>query len=277
MTVRVRGRRSAARGRDAPPHRHPPAPRGAARDAGHARQAGGQPGGAGPPALRLQPLRRAWARASCAHIREPRQRARSCATRRVHDAGDGPRGGARRRARSPSSATSTASACAWSRSRASPRSSAAARTCARPARSGSSWSPHEQGISAGHAPRRGPHRRGGASTRAQEDQGILEELEQAAKIDRREPGRRVREDARAAQGAASARSRRCKMKLATGGRSGRGRRPRRGRRTSRSGRPGFEGLDRKAHAAVVDDFRNQQQGPAVRPGVGVGRRRRACT
>ena len=58
------GRPEPARGRDAQPYRHPPAPRGAARDPGHPRQAGGQPGGAGPPAVRLQPLRRPRARGS---------------------------------------------------------------------------------------------------------------------------------------------------------------------------------------------------------------------
>ena len=69
MTVRAQVDAAPPRGRHAQPHRHPPAARGAARDPGHARQAGGQPGGAGPPALRLQPLRRASARASCATSR----------------------------------------------------------------------------------------------------------------------------------------------------------------------------------------------------------------
>ena len=69
MKVRVQVDQNLPRGRHAQPHRHPPAPRGAARDARHPREAGGQPGGAGPAALRLQPLRGPAARASSATSR----------------------------------------------------------------------------------------------------------------------------------------------------------------------------------------------------------------
>ena len=115
----------------------------------------------------------------------------------------------------------------------------------------------EQGISAGT-------RRVEALTaeaavqRAQQDQGILEELEQAAKVDRRalvDEYARLREQLRAREREIQA----LKLKLATGASAA----------TSADTAeiagvlvwtPRFEGLDRKAHAAVVDDFRNRNQG-----------------
>ena len=139
MVVRAEVDARASRRRDAPPHGHAPAPRGPARDPRPARQAGGEPRGARPPPLRLQPLR-AGRPARAAPRREPGERGdpagrprssrRSWVGRRPWPTG-----------RSRSSATSTASASAWSRSPASRRSSAAARTSARPGRSASSWSP----------------------------------------------------------------------------------------------------------------------------------------
>ncbi len=51
-----RGGPKPPRGRHAPPQRHPPPARSAARDPRHPREAGGQPRDAGAPALRLQPL-----------------------------------------------------------------------------------------------------------------------------------------------------------------------------------------------------------------------------
>ena len=41
--------------------------------------------------------------------------------------------------------------------------------------------------------------------------------------------------------------------------------------------PRFEGLDRKAHAAVVDEFRNRNRDRPFVLRLGVGRRRAACT
>ena len=222
---------------------------------GPARQAGGQPRGSRPPPLRLQPLRAGRARASCATSRTGSTR-RSCAA----PASSRRSWAARRRsptARSPSSATSTASASAWSRSPASRRSSAAAPTSARPARSASSCVTAEQGISAGT--RRVEALAGEAAIeRAQGDQGILEELEQAARVDRRElvdEYARLREQLKAREREIQA----LKMKLATA-RPG----PRRPRTSSEVAgtlvwTPRFEGLDRKAHAAVVDEFRNRNK------------------
>ena len=130
------GRPEPARGRDAQPHRHPPAPRRAARDARHPRQAGGQPGGAGPPALRLQPLRGPRAARPHPHP-EPRERADPPQRGRA-DEGHGPRGGAGlRRARLFRRQVRRAGAGGRG-ARGSPGSSAAAPTSGRPGTSGCS-------------------------------------------------------------------------------------------------------------------------------------------
>jgi alanyl-tRNA synthetase len=114
---------------------------------------------------------------------------------------------------------------------------------------------HEQGISAGT--RRVEALAGEAAlARAQADDGILDELEQAAKTDRRslvEEYGRLREQLKARERELQA----LKLKLAT---------------TSQAASadllevasvklwtPRFEGLDRKAHAAVVDEFRNRHR------------------
>ena len=111
----------------------------------------------------------------------------------------------------------------------------------------------EQGISAGT--RRVEAVTGEAAVeRAQEDQGILEELEQAAKVDRRElvdEYARLREQLKAREREIQA----LRMKLATaGGPTGRQDLEEVG--DALVWTPRFDGLDRKAHAAVVDDFRN---------------------
>jgi len=114
----------------------------------------------------------------------------------------------------------------------------------------------EQGISAGT--RRVEALTGEASVaRAQQDQGILEELEEAAKVDRRElvdEYARLREQLKARDREVQ----QLRMKLATA--SG----PAGGEDLVDVGgtqvwTPRFEGLDRKAHAAVVDDFRNRNR------------------
>jgi alanyl-tRNA synthetase len=114
----------------------------------------------------------------------------------------------------------------------------------------------EQGISAGT--RRMDAIAGEAAIeRAQGDQGILEELEQTARVDRRElvdEYARLREQLKAREREVQG----LRMKLATA--------------TGPSGSedltevagalvwtPRFEGLDRKAHAAVVDEFRNRNK------------------
>jgi alanyl-tRNA synthetase len=116
----------------------------------------------------------------------------------------------------------------------------------------------EQGISAGT--RRVEALTGEAAVaRAQADQGILEELEQAARVDRRElvdEYARLREQLKAREREILA----LRMKLATAGGAAGG---------SQSDEvevagtivwtPRFEGLDRKAHAAVVDEFRNRNK------------------
>jgi hypothetical protein len=115
----------------------------------------------------------------------------------------------------------------------------------------------EQGISAGT--RRVEALAGEAAIeRAQADQGILEELEQSARVDRREL---VDEYARLRE-LLKARDREIqglRMKLATAGAGGGAE----GDQVEVAGTlvwtPRFEGLDRKAHAAVVDDFRNRNK------------------
>jgi alanyl-tRNA synthetase len=115
----------------------------------------------------------------------------------------------------------------------------------------------EEGVSAGT--RRLEALTGEAALeRARRDQGILEELEESAKVDRRllvDEYAKLREQLKAKDRELQA----LKMKLATGG------------STASSGRdlvevkgaqvwtPRFEGLDKKAHAAVVDEFRNRNR------------------
>jgi alanyl-tRNA synthetase len=114
----------------------------------------------------------------------------------------------------------------------------------------------EQGISAGT--RRVEAVTGeAAARRAREDQAILEELEDAAKVDRRtlvDEYAKLREQLKAHQREIE----RLKMKLATGGA-----RPESEETSEIAGvlvwTPKFEGLDRKAHASVVDEFRNKNR------------------
>jgi alanyl-tRNA synthetase len=97
-----------------------------------------------------------------------------------------------------------------------------------------------------------------AVARAQADQGILEELESAAKVDRRslvDEYAKLREQLKAREREIQ----QLRMKLATGGPS-----PASGGDLvevagAQLWTPRFEGLDRKAHAAVVDDFRNRNR------------------
>jgi alanyl-tRNA synthetase len=114
----------------------------------------------------------------------------------------------------------------------------------------------EQGISAGT--RRVEAVTGEAAVaRAQADDGILEELEKTARVDRRglvDEYARLREQLKARDRELAA----LKMKLAmaAGPTAGED-------LTEVDGvllwTPRFEGLDRKAHAAVVDDFRNRHR------------------
>jgi alanyl-tRNA synthetase len=116
----------------------------------------------------------------------------------------------------------------------------------------------EQGVSAGT--RRVFALTGEAALeRARADQGILEELEQAARVDRHElvdEYARLREQLKLREREIQA----LKMKLATAG-AGRGEAA--SDQTEVAGTivwtPRFEGLDRKAHAAVVDEFRNRNR------------------
>ncbi len=114
----------------------------------------------------------------------------------------------------------------------------------------------EQGVSAGT--RRVEALAGEAAVeRAQADQGILAELEEAAKVDRRglvDEYAKLREQLKAKDREVQA----LKMKLATGS----------GGDSSQDlvvvggvqvWTPRHEGLDKKTHAAVVDDFRNRNK------------------
>jgi alanyl-tRNA synthetase len=113
----------------------------------------------------------------------------------------------------------------------------------------------EQGISAGT--RRVEALAGDAAmARAQADQGILEELEETAKTDRRslvDEYARMREQLKAKEREIQA----LKMKLATGG----------GAAADDAAEhagvklltPRYDGLDKKSHAAVVDDLRNRHK------------------
>jgi alanyl-tRNA synthetase len=96
-----------------------------------------------------------------------------------------------------------------------------------------------------------------AIARAQEDQSILEELEDTAKVDRRtlvDEYAKLREQLKAREREIQA----LKLKLATGSAAPAG------EDLLEVGgvqvwTPRFEGLDRKSHAAVVDDFRNRNR------------------
>ena len=115
----------------------------------------------------------------------------------------------------------------------------------------------EQGVSAGT--RRVEALTGEAAvSRAQADQGILEELEQTARVDRRElvdEYTKLREQLKTREREIQA----LRMKLATGSGAATG------DDLSDVGgtlvwTPRHEGLDRKGHAEVVDDFRNRHKG-----------------
>ena len=115
----------------------------------------------------------------------------------------------------------------------------------------------EQGISAGT--RRVEALAGEAAIgRAQADQGILDELEQAAKVDRRElvdEYARLRDQLKARDREIQA----LRMKLATAGGEAAAEADQAEVAGALLWTPLFEGLDRKAHAAVVDDFRNRNK------------------
>jgi alanyl-tRNA synthetase len=115
---------------------------------------------------------------------------------------------------------------------------------------------NEEGIAAGQ--RRVEALTGEAALeRAQQDQGILEQLEQAAKADRRqlvEEYARLRDELKAKEREIQA----LKLKLATGsGQASQG--DLEEFAGVRLWTPRFEGLDKKAHAAVVDEFRNKNR------------------
>jgi alanyl-tRNA synthetase len=114
----------------------------------------------------------------------------------------------------------------------------------------------EQGISSGT--RRVEALAGDAAVqRAQDDQGILEELEQSAKVDRRElvdEYARLRDQLKASERELQG----LKVKLATAAA------PSSSEDQVEVGdtlvwTPRFDGLDRKAHAEVVDEFRNRHR------------------
>jgi alanyl-tRNA synthetase len=114
----------------------------------------------------------------------------------------------------------------------------------------------EQGVSAGT--RRLEALTGEAALRrAREDQGILEELEQNAKTDRKtlvDEYARMKEEIKALQ----RENERLKLKVATAGGGGA-----RGDILDvgdvRVWTPRFDGLDKKAHAGLVDNFRNENR------------------
>jgi alanyl-tRNA synthetase len=117
----------------------------------------------------------------------------------------------------------------------------------------------EQGVSAGT--RRVEALAGEAAVaRAQADQGILEELEQAAKVDRRglvDEYAKLRDELKAKEREIQA----LRLKLATAGAGG----PASAHELAEVGgtlvwTPRHEGLDRKVHAELVDDFRNRHKG-----------------
>jgi alanyl-tRNA synthetase len=116
----------------------------------------------------------------------------------------------------------------------------------------------EQGISAGT--RRveavtGPE----AVRRAQDDQSILDELEQAARVERRslvDEYARLKEQLKARERELQA----LKMKLATGGAGSTAETDRAHVGEVEVWTPRFEGLDRRQHATVVDEYRNRNRG-----------------
>ncbi|MGE0454136.1 MAG: alanine--tRNA ligase [Vicinamibacteria bacterium] len=118
----------------------------------------------------------------------------------------------------------------------------------------------EQGVAAGT--RRVEAVTGEAALeRAQRDQGILEELEEAAKTDRRslvDEWARLREQLKAREREIQA----LKLKLATGGPAAGGGEDLRELGGAKLWTPRFDGLDKKQHASVVDDFRNRHKGEA---------------
>jgi alanyl-tRNA synthetase len=115
----------------------------------------------------------------------------------------------------------------------------------------------EQGISAGT--RRVLALTGEAAIgRAQVDQGILEQLEQAARVDRRElvdEYARLREQLKDRERELQA----LRMKVATAGAGGAAETDQEEVAGTLLWTPRFEGLDRRAHATVVDDFRNRNK------------------
>jgi alanyl-tRNA synthetase len=115
----------------------------------------------------------------------------------------------------------------------------------------------EQGISAGT--RRVEAKAGEAAMeRARADQGILEELEETAKVDRRvlvDEYAKLREQLRAKDRELQA----LKMKVATAGGISASPQDIVEVAGAQVWTPRFEGLDKKAHAAVVDDFRNRNR------------------
>jgi alanyl-tRNA synthetase len=115
----------------------------------------------------------------------------------------------------------------------------------------------EQGISAGT--RRVEALAGEAAMqRAQADQSILEELEESAKVDRRalvDEYAKLREQLKAKDRELQA----LRMKVATAGGASASPRDIVEVAGAQVWTPRFEGLDKKAHAAVVDDFRNRNR------------------
>jgi alanyl-tRNA synthetase len=115
----------------------------------------------------------------------------------------------------------------------------------------------EQGISAGT--RRVEAVTGEAAVRrAQEDQSILEELEETAKADRRalvDEYAKLREQVRGLQ----RENERLRMQAATGGSGSASASDILRVGEAQVWTPRFEGLDRKAHAAVVDEWRNRNR------------------
>jgi alanyl-tRNA synthetase len=115
----------------------------------------------------------------------------------------------------------------------------------------------EQGISAGT--RRVEALTGEAAVeRARADQGILEELEDAAKVDRRslvDEYAKLREQLKVKDRELQA----LKMKVATAGNTASSPQDIVEVAGAQVWTPRFEGLDKKAHAAVVDDFRNRNR------------------
>jgi alanyl-tRNA synthetase len=117
---------------------------------------------------------------------------------------------------------------------------------------------NEQGISAGN--RRVEAVTGAAALEvAQRDQGILEELEQAAKVDRHslvDEYAKLKEQLKARERELQA----LKLKLATGGAGASAPTDLQQVGDAQVWTPRFEGLDRRQHATVVDDFRNRNRG-----------------